>query len=40
MHTGFWWENLRKGDHVEDVGIDRVILKRILEKWERGTGWM
>jgi hypothetical protein len=37
MHTGFRWENLREGDHLEDLGIDeRVILKWILEKQDRG----
>jgi hypothetical protein len=28
VHTGFWWEDLREGDHLEDPGIDgRIILK-------------
>jgi hypothetical protein len=28
VHTGFWWGNLREGDHLEDRGIDgRIILK-------------
>jgi hypothetical protein len=28
MPTGFWWGDLRKGDHLEDPGIDvRIILK-------------
>jgi hypothetical protein len=26
MYTGFWWENLRKGDHLEDPGIDGRII--------------
>jgi hypothetical protein len=27
-HTGFWWGNLTKGDHVEDPSVDgRIILK-------------
>ena len=35
---GFWWENLREGDHWENLGVDgRIILKRILEKWDGGT---
>ena len=27
VHTGFWWENLRKRNHLEDPGVDgRIIL--------------
>jgi hypothetical protein len=40
MHTGFWWENLRETDHLEDQGVDgRIILSWILRKWDgrRGT---
>jgi hypothetical protein len=33
VHTGFWWENLREGDRLEDSGIaGRIICKRIFEK--------
>jgi hypothetical protein len=29
MHTGFWWVNLNKRQHLEDLGIDRrIILKQ------------
>jgi hypothetical protein len=33
LHTGFWWGELRQGDHLKDPGEDqRVILKRIFKK--------
>jgi hypothetical protein len=37
VHTGFWWEDLREGDHLEDIGIDvRIIFKWIFKKWDGG----
>jgi len=31
--SGFWWGNLKEGDHLEDLGIDvGVILRFILNK--------
>jgi hypothetical protein len=41
LHTGFWWGNLRKGDHLEDPGVDRrIILKWIFKKWDGGIPWI
>jgi hypothetical protein len=32
MHTKFWTENMKGGDHMEDPGIDEKILEWILGK--------
>ena len=39
MHTaGFWWENLRKRDNLEDLGVDeRIIVKCVFKKWGLGV---
>jgi hypothetical protein len=38
VHTEFWWEDLRDGDHLEDPGVDRrIILKWIFKKWDGGA---
>jgi hypothetical protein len=44
VYTGFWWVNLREGDHLEDPGIDgRIILRCIFRKWDlaawTGLSW-
>jgi len=44
VHTGFWWGNMRQGDHLEDLCVDgRVILKWICNKGRRswtGLIWL
>jgi hypothetical protein len=33
VHIGFYWENLREGNHLENGSVDgRIILKWILQK--------
>jgi hypothetical protein len=33
VHTGFSWGDLREGDHLEDSGVDgMIILKWIFKK--------
>ena len=33
LHTRVWWRNLKKRDHLEDLGIDgRIILKWIINR--------
>jgi hypothetical protein len=39
MYTGFWWGNMKKRDHLEELGINgRILLRWIFKKWEGGHG--
>jgi hypothetical protein len=38
LHTGFWWGDLREGDHLVDRGVDgSIILEGIFKKWDGGA---
>jgi hypothetical protein len=38
VYTWFWWENLRRIDHLEDPGVDRrIILRWIFSKLIGGS---
>jgi hypothetical protein len=41
VQTEFWWEDLTKGDHLEDLGVDKnMILKLIFKKYDGGVDWI
>jgi hypothetical protein len=41
VHTGFWWGDLREGDHLGNPGVDgRIILTWIFKKWDGGMNWI
>jgi hypothetical protein len=41
VHTGFWWGDLREGDHLGDRAVDaRIILKWTFKKWDGGMDWI
>jgi hypothetical protein len=38
MHTGFWWGEIKEGEHLEDPRIyTRIILKCIFKKCVGGN---
>jgi hypothetical protein len=40
VHTGFWWGDLREGDHLGDPDVDgRIILRSGMGAWT-GLRWL
>jgi len=41
VRTGFWWGNLRERNHLEDPGVDVIIiLLWIFRKWDGKMDWI
>lgn len=44
MHREFWWGDLIKGDHLEDLRVDgNITFKLIFKKWDgarTGLNWL
>jgi hypothetical protein len=43
VHTGFWWGDLREGDHLGDPDIDGRIILKWIKKWDgawTGLSWL
>jgi hypothetical protein len=41
VHTDFCWGNLKERGDLKGLGVDgRILLKRILNKWDGGMGWI
>jgi hypothetical protein len=41
VYTGFWWGDLREGDHLGDISVDgRIILKWIFNTCDGSMYWI
>jgi hypothetical protein len=40
VHSGFWWGDMSKIDHLEDLVVDgKIILKWIFKAVKKGNGF-
>jgi hypothetical protein len=30
MYKRFWWGNLREGGHLKDLGVDEIIILKLI----------
>ena len=37
MYTWFWWGNWRERDHLEDPGVNKILLRWIFGKCDVGA---
>jgi len=35
-HKGLWWGKLMEGDHLEDLGVDGGIQRKLILKKQEG----
>lgn len=38
VNKKFWAENMKKGDHLEDISVDGILIKRTLTIYD-GKAW-
>jgi hypothetical protein len=39
VHTGFWWGDVRKGDYLEELGVDGSVISKWLFKMWNSLAW-